>query len=872
MRRILLAVLLLAITGAAFWTLLRWPGSNEVTADPWHAVPEHAALIVEVPSPFTTWDRFTHTSLLWKGWEHGVGAHNLSAALQRAAKVMEKDPAIRNSVKEQPLLVALLRTGGQAALPLYIIRLGTELDGNVLQELLGIDGNASAELLQGGTVGAASDGSQTLYMALREGLLMLSTSTAVVDEGVLQLQKGRPLTADPAFELARDTWGAGADAHVIMHGARTKGLLATVLTTEGMSSVELPEGWIALDVSSRPDALLLSGLLFPSVPDIFTNSVNEQGAGDQDITRVLPDRVAQWEVRHVSDAELALRSVVDEREELLPDWAYGPVGIATALDSSGGPGTRWVVIGTEDPDNARTHLIRGCTTGDSTSHRGTSIYRRDSAHAISKLLGRPRSLPQRPWCAVLGSHVVMSDDLVAVRSSIDAWNDGNNLAENRRASDGFERMSENAAFTWWCDPARAPGLFDRDMKDDTLRSAWKRTMADVGALSIQVSPAQHGNLHLSIALHHAPLTTGTVAQATTTTGELWSCSIGVPVHRKPDIVVNHTNGTREVLVQDTAHRIHLVSATGKELWTRDLDGPILGAVHQVDKFGNGKLQLLFNTARSCYLIDRNGKDLGGFPFRFKSEATAPMSVFDYDGKGEHRILVPTMDLRLLNFNLDGKAVEGWVPPKLEAAAVGAVHHLRIRNKDHLMLVQENGRVLVLDRKGNQRERLRVQLQRVAQVDRVMAGNELGTTRIQWTDFDQAVHETTLTGEERHTANARGGRVSYVEADTGDAPIVLHTTADSLVLNSGNRSVFSVATGASNSVSALVRLSPERSLITVMDTSNSITKLFSLQGTPIGIALPARSPFAAADLNLDGLSELITVTKEGRVIAYRAPAE
>lgn len=872
MRRILLAVLLLAITGAAFWTLLHWPGSNEATADPWHAVPEHAALIVEVPSPFTTWDRFTHTSLLWKGWEQGVGAHNLSAALQRAAKVMEKDPAIRSSLGEQPLLVALLRTGGQAVLPLYIIRIRTELDGKVLQELLGLDGKSSAELLQGGTVSAASDGSQTLYMALREGLLMLSTSAAVVDEGVLQLQKGRPLTADPSFELARGTWGAGADAHVIMHGARTKGLLATVLTTEGMSGVELPECWIALDVSSRPDALLLSGLLFPSVPDVFTNSVNEQGAGHQDITRVLPDRVVHWEVRHVSDAELALRSVVDERDELLPAWAYGPVGIATALDSSGGPGSRWVVIGTEDPVNTRTLLIRGCTSGDSTSHRGTSIYRRDSTHAAGKLIGLPRSLPQRPWCAVLGNHVVMSDDLAAVRSSIDAWNDGNSLAENHRASNGFERMSDDAAFTWWCDPARAPSLFDRDLKGDTLRNAWKRTMADVGALSIQVSPAQHGNLHLSLALHHAPLAPGTVAQASTSTGELWSCSIGGAVHRKPDIVVNHTNGTREVLVQDTAHRIHLVSATGKELWTRDLDGPILGAVHQVDKFGNGKLQLLFNTAKTCYLIDRNGKDLGGFPFTFKSEAAVPLSVFDYDGKGEHRVLVPTKDLRLLNFNLDGKAVEGWVPPKLEAAAVDAVHHLRIRNRDHLVLVQENGRVLVLDRKGNEREQLRVQLQRVALVDRVVPGNELGTTWIQWTDFDMAVHETTLDGVERHTADARGGRVSYVETSADDAPVVLRTTADSLVLTGGDRSVFRIATGSPNSVSDVVQLSPERSLITVVDTSNSTARFFSLQGSSIGIALPARSPLVAADLNLDGLPELITVTKEGRVVAYRAPAE
>ncbi len=872
MRRILIVALLLTILAAATWTLLRWPGSHDVAADPWRAVPEHAAVIIELPSPFTTWDRFTHTSLLWKGWEQGAGARSLAAALERAAKVLEQDPAIRSSLGEQPLLVALLRTGGQTAVPLYIIRIGDQPDGGVLQELLGMDGHTSAELQQGGTVRAALDGSQESYVALREGLLMLSTSAAVVEEGVLQLQKGRPLTADAAFEQARGTWGEGTDAHVILHGARSKSLLATVLTNDAMNGVVLPDGWIALDVTSRPDALLLSGLLFPSEPNDFTNSVNEQGAGDHDISRVLPDGVVQWEVRHVSDAELALRSVVDEHEELLPDWAFGPVGIATAQDSSGGPGISWVVIGTEDPDNARTRLLQGCETCDSTSHRGTSIFRSDSTHTVSKLLGRACSLPKRPWCAVLGNQVVMSDDLGAVRSSIDAWNDGNSLAENRRASNWFERMSDDAAFTWWHDPARAPRLFNGDLKTDSLRNAWERAMADVGALSLQVSPAQHGNLHVSIALYHAPLTRGAVAQETTANGELWSCNIQRSVHRTPDIVLNHTNNTREVLVQDTLHRIHLVSATGQELWTRDLDGPILGPVHQVDKFRNGKLQLLFNTARTCYLIDRNGKDLGGFPLALKSEATAPLSVFDYDGNGEYRLLVPTKDLRLLNFNLDGKAVEGWAPPKLQAAAVDAVHHLRIRNKDHLVLVLENGRVMVLDRKGNERERLRVQLDRIAHVEQLLPGNELGGTRIRWTDFDLAVHETTLSGEERHTANALMGRATYVQSNDDDAPEVLLSLADSIVLTRGNSKVFSAATGAPNSEATVVRLSTERSLVTVIDPSNGIAKLFTLQGTPVGPSLSARSPFAAADLNLDGLPELITVTKDGHVIAYRAPLE
>ena len=122
---------------------------------------------------------------------------------------------------------------------------------------------------------------------------------------------------------------------------------------------------------------------------------------------------------------------------------------------------------------------------------------------------------------------------------------------------------------------------------------------------------------MTAGLHHAPL------KQQQGNGVLWETNIGAAIASGPFIVRNHNNNTHEVLVQDANHKIHLLGSTGQILWSKQLEGAMIGGVHQVDRFKNGKLQLLFNTASSIHMIDRNGKDVGGFPVKLKAPATAP---------------------------------------------------------------------------------------------------------------------------------------------------------------------------------------------------------------------------------------------------------
>ena len=103
---------------------------------------------------------------------------------------------------------------------------------------------------------------------------------------------------------------------------------------------------------------------------------------------------------------------------------------------------------------------------------------------------------------------------------------------------------------------------------------------------------------------------------------------------------DHTTGALQVLVQDAQHRLHLFGSTGKALWTHRWTVPVMGGVHQVDRYRNGKLQLLFNTAGQVHRSSAR-KGRGGLPVKLEGTASAPIALFDYDGRRDYRILVPT---------------------------------------------------------------------------------------------------------------------------------------------------------------------------------------------------------------------------------------
>ena len=233
---------------------------------------------------------------------------------------------------------------------------------------------------------------------------------------------------------------------------------------------------------------------------------------------------------------------------------------------------------------------------------------------------------------------------------------------------------------------------------------WMAPFLTASSSSIKKFPLAALQISYDRDFAHINLVCKEVTQKQASTGvvtQLFSYQLDATILGEPQFFSNHRTRGKDVVVQDIQNQLYLISASGKRLWKKKLDGPILGEVQEVDILRNGKKQLAFATVNTFYILDRNGKEVTPFPKRFKDEITQPLSIFDYDNKRNYRFVI-TQGKSVLMYDRNGKTVTGFTFKKTASDIVMAPQHIRMGNKDYLLIAEKNGTLNILNRVGKSR--------------------------------------------------------------------------------------------------------------------------------------------------------------------------
>lgn len=190
---------------------------------------------------------------------------------------------------------------------------------------------------------------------------------------------------------------------------------------------------------------------------------------------------------------------------------------------------------------------------------------------------------------------------------------------------------------------------------------------------------------------------------------LWETSLKTKVHKGPFRMINHNTQQPEIIVQDTLSNLYLLNIDGKILWQKEISGPAMSDIYQVDIYKNNRYQYLFNTRNYLHLIDRNGNYVRGFPMRLPAPASAGIAVFDYDNNKNYRIIFPSENRRIYNYTLARRPVSGWRYGRSQNLVQKPVQHIRLGNKDFLIVTDTTGRLEILHRQGTSRIQTRQQV-------------------------------------------------------------------------------------------------------------------------------------------------------------------
>ena len=79
----------------------------------------------------------------------------------------------------------------------------------------------------------------------------------------------------------------------------------------------------------------------------------------------------------------------------------------------------------------------------------------------------------------------------------------------------------------------------------------------------------------------------------------------------------------------------------------------------MDYYANGKLQILFGSGSSIYLIDRLGHYVNGFPVDLGKPILLGPKPYDFNGVHKYNALVLHKDNTIQMYNLKGRKPEAW---------------------------------------------------------------------------------------------------------------------------------------------------------------------------------------------------------------------
>jgi hypothetical protein len=188
---------------------------------------------------------------------------------------------------------------------------------------------------------------------------------------------------------------------------------------------------------------------------------------------------------------------------------------------------------------------------------------------------------------------------------------------------------------------------------------------------------------------------------------LWQTQLSDRITTKPFIFINHNTGAKEIVVADRSGNLYLIDRFGKILFRYKLDGPVRGDFYMIDYYHNHKYQIVCNTSDKIYVIDRLGRDVANFPIQLPAEASASVSVYDYEHDGNYRFFIPCKNRRVYLFNKQGKLNPQWLITHTTAPVTEPVQHFLYRGKDYLVFA-DDVHTYILNRKGRVRIKVKEQ--------------------------------------------------------------------------------------------------------------------------------------------------------------------
>jgi hypothetical protein len=784
-----------------------------------------------------------------------------------------------------------------------------------------------------GMIYSSSPNNDSLSFAFSNGILILSKKQTLVEKSVRQLKSDESLLIDKNFSKVVNTAGKNVDANVYINYKNFPSILSRFISPDVKKDFNaLPDfadcsGW---DVAVKSNAFLLSG--FTQAKDStpkFLNLFRNQKPQEIELTKIIPSKTAlllfmgisnvksfHREYKNYLSATQQLKLQSYERyaegvntkyginiEHTMLEWMDSELAlVVTEPASTDFSANSYAVVHSnniEEASKSLTDLIEKINKKENPAEaikskgakhkeraptdensiypvgKGSEAYRNHTISYINipqllpQLFGWPFKKLTNTYFTVIDDYVVFGNTDKALENFINDFENNKVLVNDKNYKNFSENISTEANLYIYSSIARSPNIYSACIAEELAMDIEDKLdlLYKFEAIGLQFTINATNKLFYSNAyLKYNP-------NFKQESGTLWESKLDTTVSDAPHIVMNHNTKTKEVLIQDDANTLYLISNTGKVIWKRQLSEKIVSDVKQIDGLKNNKLQLIFNTRNAIYVLDRNGNDMRGFPIALEAEASNALSVFDYENNRDYRIFVACENKKLYCFKANGEEVTAFKFGKSSSLIRLPIQYCTIDNKDNLVAVDEKGKVYVFNRQGEERTKLKELVAPHLRSYYIEAGKDYSKSYLIAADSLGNIIKLSFAGDKEIKKIKRFDSNPYFDfKDINNDKIkeYIFVSANELTVFNQDQSVlFSYEFKEKISYAPLFfTLQNGETKIGVLSDKTNEMYLFDKNGTlNKGFPLAGKTLFCISDLNSDGVNHLITGSSDNSVYVY-----
>ncbi|MFL5752663.1 MAG: hypothetical protein ACJ76F_04595 [Bacteroidia bacterium] len=734
--------LICAITGYLYLKNLKRP---KLLAT--QMMPADCAFVIESENFLDVYKKLNETSLIWDELMQVEQLKNLNSKAALLDSLIRGDEKVNTVFSSTRVYTAAYSSGEKSYDYLFALNLHdlsySEDVNTYLKSKAAVYEQVDKDASGGKLIKAVlKDPAVTLYVYLNSGFVLISQQMELIRRS-LAGQNKISLSTDALFMKLEESSGKNNDFRFFINHRQIDKFtryLDLKNTCSPLSDAAPHKGWTELDVDLNTNEILLNGFTLAD-SSVFLSALKHQSPQEIECISALPFSTSAFMFVGMEDRSLFAKDLMSFRKNWPAIEKYSSrldVDLEHVMNQVAG--NELCIFRTSENDTSDVYgllkindreeagkLLSSASDSSVNVGYADSSYHFDDPDFFSALhLGLVRG--NFKSCCLSGEYLVFAPGDESLKRYLFSISQNRTLRQNEK----FVHFSENnlsreANFYIYTSFAGS-GNFLKELVSGELRAAFEKNMGlftKFNAAAYQLINYKGAILNQAYVLYSP--------ENKQENSSVWETQLDTLADTHPFIVLNHKTGGREVAIQDESQKIYLISNTGKILWKKQLEGKIIGEIHQVDYYKNEKLQMLFNTADKIHLIDRNGNEVPGYPIVLPAPATSALSVFDYEKNKDYRILVPCSNKKVYNYTINTKSTEGFNFPLLRDDIILPVQWLRINQKDYLLAADRSGNIYVTGRRGETRLNMKSQIAKACNAWYIDAGKDLSRTYIHYLD-------------------------------------------------------------------------------------------------------------------------------------------